>query len=247
MPKADWRNAKCYQNVQSMAQKDIAWEFLRRNDDYVAAFLAAQKHCEEKRSRLAGLWGLRDFADPSRSAQETAVFWRHDCCSSVIILKACNLGDLGVGLSSLDLTNMLYHRRAADGADILLSHQDTVRQVFIPRASGQDEQLCAIIPLGQMADKRLDATYDYWRGATGRKALAKKQQRNKNRRLPSVLRALDGHLSGATYREIAQSFYEAARLETEPWRVSSTRDTIIRLVRSGLVLMRSDYRKLLLT
>ena len=168
-----------------MAQKDIAWEFLRRNDEYVAAFLAAQKHCEETRSRLAGLWGLRDFADPSHSAQETVVFWRHDCCSSVIILSAGNLGDLGVGLSSLDLTNMLCHRRAADGADILLSHQDTVRQLFIPRAPGQDEQLCAIIPLDQMADKRLGATCDYWRGATGRKALAKKPQRKKTSVFPA--------------------------------------------------------------
>jgi hypothetical protein len=246
MPKADWRNAKCYQNIQSMAQKDIAWEFLRRNSDYVAAFLETKKYCEEARSRLAGLWGLRDFADPSYTAQETPVFWRHDHCSSVIILSAYNLDFLGVGLGSLNKANIQFQRHSADGVDILVSHQHAVRQIFIPRAPRHHEQLCAIIPMDQMADRRLDATRDYFRGATGRKALTKKPPRNKNERMPSVLRALDGYLSGATYREIAYSFYDAARLETEPWRVSSVRDTTIRMVRSGLALMRKDYRKLLI-
>lgn len=245
MPKADWRNAKCYENIHGMAQKDIAWEFLRRNSDYVAAFFASKNLSEKTRSRLSGHWGLRDFADPSFSAQETPVLWRHDHCSSVIILSAYNLGVLGVGLSALSKTNIVFHRHSADGVDILLSHQDAVRQIFIPKASGHDAQLCAIIPMDQMADRRLEATCDYWRGATGRKALTKKPLRNKNARMPNVLRALDGHLSGASYRDIAQSFYDAARLETEPWRVSSVRDTTIRLVRSGLVLMRKDYRKLL--
>jgi len=246
MPKADWRNAKCYQNIQSMAQKDIAWEFLRRNHDYVAAFLETKNHREEIRSQLAGLWGLRDFADPSYSAQETPVYWRHDQCSSVIILSAVNLDVLGVGLGSLNKTTIKFQRHSADGVDILVSHQDAVRQIFIPQATGHDEQLCAIIPMDQMADKRLDATRDYLRSLTGRKALTKKPPRNKNERMPSALRALDGYLSGATYREIAYSFYDAARLETEPWRVSSVRDTTIRLVRSGLALMRKDYRKLLI-
>jgi len=136
MPKADWRNAKCYQNIQSMAQKDIAWEFLRRNHDYVAAFLETKNHREEIRSQLAGLWGLRDFADPSYSAQETPVFWRHDHCSSVIILSAYNLDALGVGLGSLNKTTIKFLRHSADGVDILVSDQDDAQQIFIGSVHG---------------------------------------------------------------------------------------------------------------
>jgi hypothetical protein len=60
-----------------------------------------------------------------------------------------------------------------------------------------------------------------------------------------MLRALDGQLADASYREIAEVLFGARRLEHEPWKTSSLRDTTIRLVRGGLALMRAGYRKLL--
>ena len=69
-----------------------------------------------------------------------------------------------------------------------------------------------------------------------------KQQRD---RLILMLRALDGHLDEASYREIAEVLFGARRMESEPWKTSSLRDRTIRLVRGGIALMESGYRKLL--
>ena len=69
--------------------------------------------------------------------------------------------------------------------------------------------------------------------------------RQRHDRLMLMLRALDGHLADASYRDIADVLFGARRLEHEPWKTSSVRDTTIRLVRGGLALMRAGYRKLL--
>jgi hypothetical protein len=60
-----------------------------------------------------------------------------------------------------------------------------------------------------------------------------------------MLRALDGHLAKASYREIAEALFGAHRLQHEAWKTSSLRDRTIRLVRGGVALMRTGYRKLL--
>lgn len=69
--------------------------------------------------------------------------------------------------------------------------------------------------------------------------------RQRRDRLILMLRALDGHLAAASYREIAEVLFGAGQLEREPWKTSSLRDRTIRLVKGGLALMRDGYRKLL--
>ena len=64
-------------------------------------------------------------------------------------------------------------------------------------------------------------------------------------RLKSMLRAVDGHSGGATYREIAESLFGARRVASEPWKTSSLRDTTIRLVRDGLAMVAGGYMDLL--
>ena len=61
----------------------------------------------------------------------------------------------------------------------------------------------------------------------------------------NTLRALDGHLSGASYRAIAECLFGSAQLDAEPWKSSSVRDATIQLVRNGVALMRGGYRKFL--
>ncbi|MCQ4189416.1 DUF2285 domain-containing protein [Methylocystis sp. NLS-7] len=59
-----------------------------------------------------------------------------------------------------------------------------------------------------------------------------------------MLRALDGHLANASYRDIAQQLFGQERLTREPWKTSSLRAMTIRLVKGGIALMRGGYRKL---
>ena len=66
-------------------------------------------------------------------------------------------------------------------------------------------------------------------------------------RLQRMLCALDLHMTGATYREIAVVLgdAEAAHLPVTEWKMSSSRSAVIRLVKSGVAMVNGGYRKLL--
>jgi len=69
--------------------------------------------------------------------------------------------------------------------------------------------------------------------------------RQRRDRLVLMVRALDGHLAEASYREIAEALFGTRRVERDTWKTSSLRDRTIRLVRGGIDLMRAGYRRLL--
>lgn len=60
-----------------------------------------------------------------------------------------------------------------------------------------------------------------------------------------MLQAVDGHTEGATYREIAEAIFGAARVDETPWKTSALRDATIDLVKDGLALIAGGYRTLL--
>ncbi|MBG6162799.1 hypothetical protein IWQ54_002462 [Labrenzia sp. EL_195] len=67
----------------------------------------------------------------------------------------------------------------------------------------------------------------------------------KRLRFKAMLRAVDGRSNGAPYREIAQRFFGAGRVASEPWKTSSLRDTTLRLVQNGLAMVDGGYLDLL--
>lgn len=70
--------------------------------------------------------------------------------------------------------------------------------------------------------------------------------RQQRARLTGSLRALDAHQDGASYRAIAQGLFGASRIPECAWKTHDLRSRTIRLVKSGLDLMRVGYRRLLL-
>ncbi|HQS19350.1 MAG TPA: DUF2285 domain-containing protein [Reyranella sp.] len=64
-------------------------------------------------------------------------------------------------------------------------------------------------------------------------------------RLLGMIRALDGHLAGASYREIALALYGTQAVARFPWKTSSIRGQTIRLVTDAVAMMNGGYRKLL--
>ena len=65
------------------------------------------------------------------------------------------------------------------------------------------------------------------------------------KRLLGMIRALDGHLEGASYREIALALYGSEAVARFPWKTSSIRGQTIRLVTDAVAMMNGGYRKLL--
>ncbi|GAA5264641.1 hypothetical protein ACOSOMT5_P1066 [Acidiphilium sp. MT5] len=108
----------------------------------------------------------------------------------------------------------------------------------------QHTPLAAVLPLDGSAGHRAEATLRFWRLLAHGAASRSDTERN-NEKLMIVLRALDAKLDGASYRMIAEAIFGADRISSEPWKTSSRRDAIIRLVRNGMAMMHGKYRSLL--
>ena len=59
MPKPDWRSSAAYDYASTMDSAGLAWEFLRRNANYRAAFETASDQADFGTNGPARHWGLR--------------------------------------------------------------------------------------------------------------------------------------------------------------------------------------------
>ena len=59
MSKEDWRSRSAYTYADNLDAPGLAWEFLRRNSDYQAAFEAAPAQDDHGVDGPARRWGLR--------------------------------------------------------------------------------------------------------------------------------------------------------------------------------------------
>lgn len=129
---------------------------------------------------------------------------------------------------------------------VLLRDRTTLHRLWVEGPPQPAAPLVALVTLDDTAPIRIPATLHFWRHvASGRSQIHKATSQQRHERLAQALRALDGRLSGATYRVIAEGIHGRDRIEPETWKTTSMRDMTIRLVRSGLALMKGGYRKLL--
>lgn len=107
----------------------------------------------------------------------------------------------------------------------------------------------ALLPFDEHFPIRLAAALRVWRALTGRKLGPDPQALTPPRRarLVLALRALDGRLAHASYRQLAEGLYGPLRLRGDAdWNSHDVRDRTIRLARLGHELSHGGYRRLLL-
>lgn len=131
-----------------------------------------------------------------------------------------------------------------EGAYAALPDHD-LQILFLPGASPKD-QLAAVIPIDDDILDRIDALARLSRASLERPPLRDTRMTvDQRRRFRLRLRAADGRMNGATYREIAIAIYGAARVEADPWKTSPLRDAVIGFVEAGMALIGGGYLKLL--
>ena len=67
MPSSDWRSPAAYGHAQSIPAAGLAWEYLRRDDDYRRDFQRLKRiphHDTEARTAFSNRWGLRFRGGP---------------------------------------------------------------------------------------------------------------------------------------------------------------------------------------
>ncbi len=110
------------------------------------------------------------------------------------------------------------------------------------------EPIAVVLPFDQLFEQRAMSALRLWRAATGGAPgpdLAALPTARRDRLL-LALRALDGRLEDASYREIAGGLFGDDAIPESHWRHHDLRDRTVRLVRYGVSMMQGEYRHLLL-
>lgn len=104
-----------------------------------------------------------------------------------------------------------------------------------------------LLPLDPLFDVRAAAALRAWRIASDRAPGPDPSRlpRPRRDRLIAALRALDGRLDDASYRQIAVALFGEGRVPDQGWKTHDLRDRTVRLARLGFELMRGGYRRLL--
>lgn len=245
---------------------DWAWEFLRRNPDYVAARrMSVQRNLPlvtlvdgtrllrlRRRYPQAERWGLYAFADPACSGREAPVFWLPSVSRHTVRAR-CSPVNTAAGATALTLSNFAAKRLAVIGVDGV--------PVVTMKADGINVGLAAhgwqVLTRPVSLTFELDAFHDLGPQTECLRLLQrlteiddpKKVGRspwNNDERLRQALIALDGSLAGKTYREIAIIIFGEERAAAD-WNGASRfmKDRTRRLVAKGQELMNGGYRELL--
>lgn len=178
--------------------------------------------------------------DPAADAAQAAYFWRPEVAPAVVIQLAPAPPPAA---RTLNLADLAAHARTADdGTHVVL--RNGLQLLLLSGASFADP-LSAVLPFDADLPARLAATEALYalvtRGRTPPDALSEQRRT----RLKKMLRALDGRVSAASYRHVAQQLVGDVDPDSSAWRTSSVRDVTIRLCRSGGRLMRGGYLALL--
>lgn len=138
-------------------------------------------------------------------------------------------------------------RQAPDGWHVVLRIEGVQHHLWLNEAPQRGVSYAAELPLDSDFEIRAHASHRLWRAINGRPPGPPFHQLSAQRRerLALALRALDAHMDGASYREIAEALYDRKRISEGAWKTSEFRSGTIRLVRAGLGLMRGGYRRLL--
>ena len=186
--------------------------------------------------------------DPTRGFHEQTIFWAPEALSSVIPIRqvAAPSADSGTRSLRMDLTSAEL-RQASDGWHAVMQIGDVEHRLWLREAPTIGAAYAAELTFDDDFDARAHASHRFWRALNGRAPGAPLHQLSAQRRqrLALALRALDGRMNGATYREIADVLFGTKRIPERAWKTHDLRNRTIRLVQTGFALMRGGYRTLL--
>ncbi|QOZ44747.1 hypothetical protein XH89_15645 [Bradyrhizobium sp. CCBAU 53340] len=243
---------------------DWAWEFLRRNADYVADWrCSVPRHLPcitlsdgtrllrlRRRFLQAERWGLYAFADPRLCAHEATAFWHANALKRVVRLNARKPNDGEASVRRLaDFNADRYAVIGADGIPLVVLKRNGVRVPL--EIHGLPVLTTSFTPVYELHDlddltAQAELLRRLQRFADADFRAIQKPSAATDERLHQALIALDESLKGKTYRQIAIAIFGEEKV-TKEWNGHSQflRDRTRRLVAKGTELMKGGYRDLL--
>ena len=193
-------------------------------------------------AKCSSIGGYDFAARPGLSAAEQQVVWSPSVDPAIVLLTR-RPGFLPAAPTAL-ADRYAAERDSPEGSYANLPDCG-IHVLFLPGTSAND-QIAAVIPIDDDLLDRIDAIARFSRAWLKHPSLRDTRMSvDQRRRFRLRLRAADGRLNGATYREIAIAIYGASRVDSEPWKTSSLRDSVIAFVETGLALIDGGYLRLL--
>ena len=176
------------------------------------------------------------------------IFWSPEVLPSVLRAAAASRTTFSrpchLDLSKLSSANI---REAPDGWHAVLRLGGVTHRLWLQELPPTGSPIVLELLLDANFDLQSHAAHRLWL------ALEKAAVRAPDSALPSrrrqrfilAMRALDGRIEGNSYRAIAENLFGKARIPQLGWKTHDLRNRTIRLVQTGVSLMRRDYLALL--
>lgn len=189
--------------------------------------------------------GCDFLARPSLTGLQQNVFWTAETNTSALHIGPSPEMVLTDPRFSSDL-HPSSSQPAIDG--LHLSYEAGTGHIHLILLDGLQpgQPISAHVPLDAVGLDRIDALSRLWRKLHGHKVPPDtRMTAQQRRRLKNMLRAVDGRMNHADYREIAEVIFGVERVAAEPWKTSALRDAVLDLVKDGFAMINGGYRKLL--
>lgn len=180
------------------------------------------------------------------------VLWRPELLPVTLpLVSLAGPFETAITLDTVALGLVLADIVTDDGRYLVLADPTGDHRLWLPEPAAMAGRLALHLPLDEHLPLRLASARRLYHRLNGRPGgpmpPAWRLTPARRRRLILMLRALDGHLAGATYRDIAAALLDpdSAQLPARLWKTDSTRARAIRLVADAVALMRGGYRTLL--
>lgn len=240
----NWQDPQCYDWLDALPRRALAWEFLRRNANYRQSYVRI-----EAQQTITPAWPLVRAEDPDRDARSAQPLWRSDACDEVLALRAAPPLDdallARLSLSRLRCRVVVTRHEAMNRVHLLFAQAGRYLQLEI---QGQTDLEAAALLMPAVAPRPLAE-----KRALALRRLADLADCGELRahlyragRFKRLLQVLDGAMAGARHREIAAAVFGAERIARD-WRTGENhlRDHIRRAIGQGRTLVDGGYRKLL--
>jgi hypothetical protein len=179
------------------------------------------------------------------NAGEGPVFWSAEFDTSTVLLTHAPAIVPAAGNLSVELRETSAHSDEQGVHFLLEAGGQTIRLVRLEGVP-MGIPLAALVPLDVDGPDRIEAIDRLLRALQGhaipndRRLTPQQKRRHRH-----MLQATDGHMNGASYREVADVIYGVQRIRAEHWKTSALRDSVIGLVEGGRAMIAGGYRQLL--
>lgn len=239
-----WKKSEAFRYVAFLDGPLLAWEYLRRNVAYRAAWL---KYRLGTPAPPPSTWGCAFAIDPDLDARRARPVWHPDPPSTIRLVRAVSAQE-GVTLRTLGMIE-----RSADcvrdsgGVYVTAGSGTRPWCVHIADGVGQDDPVALSVSCDHYLDRRL-AMASSFVASVGHSAspvpMESSRPTRAGRTHQLALQAFDGKSAGASQREIACALYGEA-MTAERWTPDGELRARVRyFLRRSNDLVGGGYRRL---